>query len=97
MTSREADRSKNMFALGLMSWLYTRPTEPTLAEIRDEVRQEARDRRGEIRALQAGYAFGETTEAFAVPYEVAPAKLEPGVYRNMTGNQAFAFGLVAAA
>jgi 2-oxoglutarate/2-oxoacid ferredoxin oxidoreductase subunit alpha len=96
VTSREADRSKNMFALGLMSWLYTRPTESTVAEIRDKFAKKPEIADANIRAFQAGYAFGETTEGFAVQYEVAPAKMVPGVYRNVNGNQALALGLVAA-
>jgi 2-oxoglutarate ferredoxin oxidoreductase subunit alpha len=96
VTSREAERSKNMFALGLMSWLYTRPTETTIDEIRAKFVKRPEIAEANIRAFQAGYAFGETTEGFAVQYEVAPAKLRPGVYRNVTGNQALALGLVAA-
>ena len=96
VTSREAERSKNMFALGLMSWLYTRPTESTISEIQKKFVKRPEIAEANIRAFQAGYAFGETTEAFAVQYEVAPAKMAPGVYRNVTGNQALALGLVAA-
>jgi 2-oxoglutarate ferredoxin oxidoreductase subunit alpha len=97
VTSREAERSKNMFALGLMSWLYGRPIEPTI----DFLEEKFGERRPEIaaaniKALQAGHAFGETTETFAVTYEVKPAPLRPGTYRNITGNQALAYGLVAA-
>src|SRR5919201_1031241 len=97
VTSREAERSKNMFALGLMSWLYGRPIEPTIdflpakfAAKRPEIAE------ANIKARRAGYAFGETTESFAVTYEVKPAKLAPGTYRNITGNQALAYGLIAA-
>jgi 2-oxoglutarate/2-oxoacid ferredoxin oxidoreductase subunit alpha len=96
VTSREAERAKNMFALGLMSWLYTRPTESTITEIQNKFVKRPEIADANIRAFQAGYAFGETTEAFAVQYEVAPAKMAPGVYRNVTGNQALALGLVAA-
>ena len=96
VTSREAERSKNMFALGLMSWLYTRPTETTVTEIREKFVKRPEIAEANIKAFQAGYAFGETTESFAVQYEVAPAKMTPGVYRNVTGNQALALGLVAA-
>jgi 2-oxoglutarate ferredoxin oxidoreductase subunit alpha len=97
VTSREAERSKNMFALGLMSWLYGRPIEPTIEFLEDKFGE----RRPEIaaanvKALQAGHAFGETTETFAVTYEVKPAPLRPGTYRNITGNQALSYGLVAA-
>ena len=96
LTSREAERCKNMFALGLMSWLYTRPTETTIEEITAKFVKRPEIADANIRAFQAGYAFGETTESFAVHYEVAPAKMAPGVYRNVTGNQALALGLVAA-
>jgi 2-oxoglutarate/2-oxoacid ferredoxin oxidoreductase subunit alpha len=97
VTPREAERSKNMFALGLMSWLYGRPIEPTInflnakfAAKRPEIAE------ANIKALHAGFAFGETTETFAVTYEIKPAKLKPGTYRNITGNQALSMGLVAA-
>jgi 2-oxoglutarate/2-oxoacid ferredoxin oxidoreductase subunit alpha len=96
VTSREAERSKNMFALGLMSWLYTRPTEATIDELREKFVNRPEIAEANIRAFQAGYAFGETTESFAVQYEVAPAKMVPGTYRNVNGNQALALGLIAA-
>jgi 2-oxoglutarate ferredoxin oxidoreductase subunit alpha len=96
VTSREAERAKNMFALGLMSWLYTRPTDSTVTEIKEKFVKRPEIADANIRAFQAGYAFGETTEAFGVQYEVAPAPMAPGVYRNVTGNQALALGLVAA-
>src|SRR5213594_2544140 len=96
VTKREAERAKNMFALGLMSWLYSRPTEGTLACIERKFASKPAIAEANRRAFQAGYAFGETTESFAVSYEVKPAKLKPGVYRNVTGNQALALGLVAA-
>ena len=97
VTSREAERSKNMFALGLMSWLYGRSIDASI----DFLDEKFGTRRPEIaaaniKALQAGYAFGETTETFAVTYEVKPAKLKPGTYRNITGNQALSYGLIAA-
>src|SRR5205809_944952 len=96
VTKREAERAKNMFALGLMSWLYHRPTEGTLAFIEKKFASKPAIAEANRRAFQAGYAFGETTESFAVSYEVSPAKLRPGVYRNVTGNQALSLGLVAA-
>src|SRR5437016_6459205 len=97
VTSREAERSKNMFALGLMSWLYGRSVDATV----DFLNAKFGAKRPEIaaaniKALQAGYAFGETTESFAVTYEVKPATLAPGTYRNITGNTALAYGLIAA-
>ncbi|TMK95827.1 MAG: 2-oxoacid:acceptor oxidoreductase subunit alpha [Actinobacteria bacterium] len=96
VTKREAERAKNMFALGLMSWLYNRPTEGTLTFIDRKFGSMPAIAEANKRAFQAGYAFGETTETFAVSYEVKPAKMQPGVYRNVTGNQALALGLVAA-
>jgi 2-oxoglutarate/2-oxoacid ferredoxin oxidoreductase subunit alpha len=97
VTPREAERSKNMFALGLMSWLYGRPIEPTIEFLNAKFRAKRPEiADANIKALQAGYAFGETTETFAVTYEVKPAKLRPGTYRNITGNQALSMGLVAA-
>jgi 2-oxoglutarate ferredoxin oxidoreductase subunit alpha len=97
VTPREAERSKNMFALGLMAWLYGRPIEPTIEFLRAKFgarRPEIAE--ANVKALQAGYAFGETTESFAVTYEVKPAKLAPGTYRTITGNQALSLGLLAA-
>jgi 2-oxoglutarate ferredoxin oxidoreductase subunit alpha len=96
VTKREAERAKNMFALGLMSWLYTRPTENTISAIEKKFAKRPEIVEANVRAFRAGYAFGETTESFAVQYEVKPAKLAPGTYRNITGNQALALGLVAA-
>jgi 2-oxoglutarate ferredoxin oxidoreductase subunit alpha len=96
VTSREAERAKNMFALGLMSWLYNRPTEQTVAFIEKKFASKPAIALANVTAFKAGYAFGETTESFAVSYEVKPAKLEPGTYRNITGNTALAYGLVAA-
>jgi 2-oxoglutarate ferredoxin oxidoreductase subunit alpha len=96
VTKREAERAKNMFALGLMSWLYNRPTDGTLAFIEKKFASMPSIAEANRRAFQAGYAFGETTEGFAVSYEVKPAQLRPGVYRNVTGNQALSLGLVAA-
>jgi 2-oxoglutarate/2-oxoacid ferredoxin oxidoreductase subunit alpha len=96
VTKREAERSKNMFALGLMSWLYNRPTEGTLQFIEKKFASLPAIAEANRRAFQAGYAFGETTEGFAVSYEVKPAQLQPGVYRNVTGNQALSLGLIAA-
>jgi 2-oxoglutarate ferredoxin oxidoreductase subunit alpha len=96
VTKREAERAKNMFALGLMSWLYNRPTEGTIAFIERKFASMPAIAEANVKAFRAGYAFGETTETFAVSYEVKPAKLRPGTYRNVTGNQALALGLIAA-
>ena len=85
-----------MFALGLMSWLYSRPTERTIAFHERKFAKSPEIAAANVKAFRAGYAFGETTEEFAVQYEVRPARLAPGTYRNVTGNQALAMGLVAA-
>ncbi len=96
ITKREAERAKNMFALGLMSWLYGRPTEGTIAFLEAKFKQRPEIAAANVKAFQTGYAFGETTESFSVQYEVKPAALRPGVYRNITGNTALAYGLIAA-
>jgi 2-oxoglutarate ferredoxin oxidoreductase subunit alpha len=97
VTPREAERSKNMFALGLMSWLYGRSVETTVGFLQDKFGTKRPEiAAANIKALQAGYAFGETTESFSVTYEVKPAEMAPGVYRNITGNQALSYGLIAA-
>jgi 2-oxoglutarate ferredoxin oxidoreductase subunit alpha len=97
VTPREAERSKNMFSLGLMSWLYGRSVDPTVQFLEEKFAAKRPEiYEANVKALQAGYAFGETTETFAVTYEIKPAKLKPGTYRNITGNQALSLGLVAA-
>jgi 2-oxoglutarate ferredoxin oxidoreductase subunit alpha len=96
ITSREAERSKNFFALGLMSWLYNRPTEGTLDFVEKKFGKRPEIAQANATAFKAGYAYGETSEDFAVSYQVAPAKLAPGVYRQISGNTALAYGLIAA-
>jgi len=96
ITSREAERSKNFFALGLMSWLYNRPVEGTLDFIEQKFAKRAAIAEANVKAFKAGYNYGETSEDFAVSYEVAPAKLAPGTYRQITGNTALSYGLIAA-
>src|SRR4051812_29010692 len=96
ITKREAERAKNMFALGLMSWLYGRPTETTIEFLRSKFAKRPEIAEANVKAFNTGYAFGETSEGFAVRYEVKPAPLQPGVYRQITGNQALSYGLVAA-
>ena len=96
VTAREAERSKNMFALGLMSWLYGRPTETTIAFLEAKFAKRPEIVAANVKAFKTGYAFGETSESFAVHYEVKPARLEPGRYRQITGNQALSYGLLAA-
>src|SRR6186713_37935 len=96
ITPREAERSKNFFALGLMSWLYNRPTEGTLEFVERKFGKRPEIAQANTTAFKAGYAYGETSEDFAVSYEVAPARLAPGTYRQITGNTALAWGLIAA-
>ena len=93
---RDAERSKNFFALGLLSWMYTRPEKPTLDWIRQKFGARPQVADSNIAAFKAGHAFGETAELFDHPYEVKPADKEPGTYTNITGNVALAWGLVAA-
>jgi 2-oxoglutarate/2-oxoacid ferredoxin oxidoreductase subunit alpha len=93
---KEAERSKNMFTLGLLSWMYHRPTEGTVRFLERQFRRKPEIAAANIAAFRAGYNYGETTEAFAVSYEIKPAPMEPGRYRNISGNQALSLGLVAA-
>ncbi|MGQ0839203.1 2-oxoacid:acceptor oxidoreductase subunit alpha [Actinokineospora sp.] len=94
---KDAERCKNMFALGLLSWMYHRPTEGTERFLREKFAKKPDIAEANVLAFRAGYYYGETTEAFAVTYQVAPAKLNPGTYRQITGNTALAYGIVAAA
>jgi 2-oxoglutarate ferredoxin oxidoreductase subunit alpha len=96
ITKKEAERAKNMFALGLLSWLYNRPTEGTIKFLESKFARNAAIMKANITAFNAGWNFGETTEDFSVSYEVKPAALPAGNYRNMSGNLALAYGLVAA-
>jgi 2-oxoglutarate/2-oxoacid ferredoxin oxidoreductase subunit alpha len=96
MTSKQKDLTKNFFALGIMFWLYGRDMEATVRWIDDKFGKRPVIAEANKRALKAGYAFGETTELFHTHYRVAPAKLEPGTYRNITGNEATALGLLTA-
>jgi 2-oxoglutarate ferredoxin oxidoreductase subunit alpha len=93
---KEAERSKNMFTLGLLSWMYHRPTEGTVRFLERQFRRKPEIAAANIAAFRAGYNYGETTEAFAVSYEIKPAPMTPGTYRNISGNQALAYGIVAA-
>ncbi|SDS92725.1 2-oxoacid:acceptor oxidoreductase subunit alpha [Microlunatus soli] len=97
LTRKDAGRSKNMFALGLLSWLYHRPTEGTVSFLESKFAKKPEIRDANIKAFQTGYAFGETTEVFAYSYEVAPAPMPQGTYRQITGNAALAYGLIAGA
>ncbi|MGQ4435703.1 MULTISPECIES: 2-oxoacid:acceptor oxidoreductase subunit alpha [unclassified Streptomyces] len=98
LTRKEAERSKNMFALGLLSWMYHRPTEGTEKFLKTKFAKKPDIAAANIAAFRAGWNFGETTEDFAVSYEVAPAAtaFPTGTYRNISGNLALSYGLVAA-
>jgi 2-oxoglutarate/2-oxoacid ferredoxin oxidoreductase subunit alpha len=97
LSAQEVDRSKNMFALGLMFWMYSRPLDTTMKFIEDRFgKRNPKVAEANIATLKAGYYYGETTEAFAQHYHVPKAKLKPGLYRNVTGNEATALGFLAA-
>jgi 2-oxoglutarate ferredoxin oxidoreductase subunit alpha len=96
LPSKQVDRSRNFFALGLMFWLYERPMEPTLRWVRAKFAKNPAVADANAAALKAGYNFGETTELFPVHYRVPKAELAPGKYRNITGNQATALGFLTA-
>jgi len=95
--AKEKDRCKNFFALGVISWIYTRPMDPTLNWITKRFSKNPDLAEANTRALKAGYHFGETAEIFSECYGIEPAQMAPGVYRSMTGNRALAWGLLAAA
>ncbi|MCP4892490.1 MAG: 2-oxoacid:acceptor oxidoreductase subunit alpha [Actinomycetales bacterium] len=96
ITKKEAERAKNMFALGLLLWLYHRPTEGTIEFLEKKFASKPQIMKANIAAFQAGWSYGETTEEFSVQYEVKPAAMQPGTYRNITGNLALAYGLITA-
>ena len=96
ISSRDAARSKNLFALGLVSWLYGRPTQGTIEWIEKKFLDSPAVKDANIAAFRAGYNFGETAELFAVHYEIEAAPAEPGVYRNINGTTAMSLGLIAA-
>ena len=96
LNKKEAERSKNMLALGLVSWMFHRPIDGTVEWLQQKFRSKPELAEANITALRAGWNYGDTTEAFVFTYEVPAAKLPPGRYRNITGNQALSYGLVAA-
>lgn len=96
LTKKEAERSKNMFSLGLLCWLYDRSIEGTETFLKEKFASKPEILAANLAALHAGWNYGETTEDFSVRYEVKPAKLKHGKYRNISGNLALALGLVAA-
>src|ERR1700739_2520214 len=95
-SKKDGQRAKNMFALGLLSWMYGRPIETSETFIREKFARKPDIAEANVLALKAGWNYGETTEAFAVTYEVSPAKLPAGEYRQISGNTALAYGIVAA-
>ena len=95
LSRKDASRAKNMFALGLLSWMYGRPTDTTIAFLERRFATAPDIRDANVEAFRAGINFGDTTEAFAVQYEIKPAPMRSGRYRNITGNLALAYGLVA--
>jgi len=94
LSYRDADRSKNFFALGIMFWLYHRSMDPTLRWLESRFKGDILE--ANVRVLKAGFAFAETTEMFPVSYVIPSAKIQPGIYRNITGNTALAWGIAAA-
>ncbi|MEW6431392.1 MAG: 2-oxoacid:acceptor oxidoreductase subunit alpha [Myxococcota bacterium] len=96
LNAKEIGRAKNMFALGMMLWMYGRPTEPTMRYLKEKFASKPDILAGNEKALQAGYNYGETAELFGVTYQVKRAAITPGTYRNITGNEATAWGILAA-
>ena len=96
LSTKESDRCRNFFAMGLIYWLYDRPLDPTLRYIEEKFGKRPAIAEANRNALVAGYNYGDTTEAFISQYQIPKAKLAAGTYRNVTGNQALAWGLIAA-
>ena len=97
LDAKASDRCKNFFALGMCYWLYNRSMEPTVRWIEDKFKKKPLLVEANKLALKAGYSYCEATEAFQISYEIPPAQLSPGLYRNLSGNQALAMGFVTAA
>lgn len=96
MGMKEKDRAKNMFVLGFLYWMYNREMDNTIQFIKDKFGKKPEIFESNVKALQAGYNYGDTTETFTTRYTVEKAKMEAGVYRSIMGNQALAYGLIAA-
>ncbi|MDX1936462.1 MAG: 2-oxoacid:acceptor oxidoreductase subunit alpha [Flavihumibacter sp.] len=94
--TKEKDRAKNMFVLGFLYWMYNRSMDNTVQFLKDKFGKKDEILNSNIKALQAGYNYGDTTETFTTRYTVEKAKMQPGVYRSIMGNQAVAYGLIAA-
>jgi 2-oxoglutarate ferredoxin oxidoreductase subunit alpha len=96
MGTKEKDRAKNMFVLGFLYWMYNREMDNTIQFLKDKFGKKAEILESNIRVLQAGFNFGDTTETFTTRFRVEKARMEPGVYRSIMGNQALSYGLIAA-
>lgn len=96
MGVKEKDRAKNMFVLGFLYWMYNRDMDSTISFIKEKFGKKPEIFESNVKALQAGYNYGDTTETFTTRYKVEKAKMEPGTYRSIMGNQAVAYGLIAA-
>ena len=96
MGVKEKDRAKNMFVLGFLYWMYNRDMDSTIGFIREKFGKKPEIFESNVKALQAGYNYGDTTETFTTRYSVAKAKMDPGTYRSIMGNQAVSYGLIAA-
>jgi len=97
LDAKSMDRCKNFFALGMCNWLYNRPMDSTFRWLDDKFKKKPLLSEANKLAMKAGYSYCEATEAFQISYEIPPAKLSPGIYRNLSGNQALAIGFVTAA
>ena len=97
MGTKEKDRAKNMFVLGFLYWMYNREMENTIEFLSEKFGKKPEILQSNVKALRAGYNFGDTTETFRTRYKVEKAKMEPGNYRSIMGNQALSYGLIAAA
>src|SRR5215510_2402786 len=96
MGTKEKDRAKNMFVLGFLYWMYNRDMENTIQFLKDKFGKKPEILESNVKVLRAGYNFGDTTETFTTTYKVEKAKMQPGAYRSIMGNQALAYGLIAA-
>ncbi|MHA2365133.1 MAG: 2-oxoacid:acceptor oxidoreductase subunit alpha [Candidatus Hodarchaeales archaeon] len=96
LTKKQVNLSKNFFALGLISWLYDRPLTPTIQWVQEKFVRNQKLVDANIKTLKAGYYYGETTEIFHIQYRVPPAKMKPGIYKRISGNEALALGIIAA-
>src|SRR5258705_12665567 len=96
MGMKEKDRAKNMFVLGLLYWMYSRDMDNTISFLKEKFGKKQEIAESNVKVLQAGYNYGDTTETFTTTYKVEKAKMTPGSYRSVMGNQAVTFGLIAA-